>query len=92
MTHRHPPRRSCSSLHGNRLTGSLPPEWAAPGSFTVLKQLTLSDNPGLVGSLPPAWGAHPEALPALEDLNVSNTGLSGPLPPWGPHPRRLRAL
>lgn len=83
---------SCSTLHGNLLTGTLPPEWGEPGSFTVLKQLTLSDNPGLNGTLPAAWGAANDSLPQLQDLNVSNTGLSGPLPEWGPYPRNLRAL
>ena len=54
------------------------------GSFTTLKQLTLSDNPFLGGSLPPEWGAADYALPALQDLNISNSGLGGTLPAeWG---------
>ncbi|KAI3425130.1 hypothetical protein D9Q98_008902 [Chlorella vulgaris] len=80
------------TLHGNRLTGTLPLEWGAPGAFTVLKQLTLSDNVGLVGTLPAAWGASNDSLPLLEDFNVSRTGLSGRLPEWGPYPTSLRAL
>ena len=44
-----------STLHGNDLTGGLPEAWAQPGSFMVLKQLTLSDNPRLGGTLPAAW-------------------------------------
>ncbi len=46
---------ACSTLHGNNLTGGLPAGWAQPGSFQVLKQLTLSDNPLLGGTLPPDW-------------------------------------
>lgn len=44
-----------STLHGNNLTGGLPLGWAQPGSFTVLKMLTLSDNPRLGGTLPADW-------------------------------------
>jgi hypothetical protein len=84
--------RFYSTLHGNRLTGTLPLEWGLPGAFTVLKQLTLSDNVGLVGTLPAAWGASNDSLPLLEDFNVSRTGLSGRLPEWGPYPTNLRAL
>ena len=51
-----------SFLHGNNLTGGIPDTWAALGSFTVLKQLTLSDNPNLGGTLPAAWGNTSEAL------------------------------
>lgn len=80
------------ALHGNQLTGTLPDAWADPGSFTVLKQLTLSGNPGLFGTLPAAWGANIESLPALQHLNVSLTNLSGPLPPWGPYPQNLKTL
>lgn len=44
-----------STLHGNNLTGGLPLGWAQPGSFNVLKMLTLSDNPYLGGTLPADW-------------------------------------
>ena len=54
------------TLHGNNLTGGLPDAWAAPGSFTALEQLTLSDNPLLGGTLPLSWGNQSEALPALQ--------------------------
>lgn len=40
-----PAGRCARYLHGNRLTGALPPEWAAADSFTVLAQLTINDNP-----------------------------------------------
>lgn len=63
-----------------------------PGSFMVLKQLTLSDNPHLGGTLPLAWGNHSEALPALQDVNVSNCNFSGALPAWGPGLQKLRVL
>jgi hypothetical protein len=80
-------------LHGNNLTGGLPPQWAMNGSFTTLKQVTLSDNPLLGGSLPPEWGAADFALPALQDINVSNSGLGGTLPAeWGPGLQSLRFL
>ncbi|KAL4424194.1 hypothetical protein ABPG75_001495 [Micractinium tetrahymenae] len=78
-------------MHGNQLTGSLPAAFADPGSFTALRELTLSDNP-LTGPLPPAWGARAGALPALQLLNLSNAGLSGPLPEWGPGLQDLRSL
>ncbi|KAL4437815.1 hypothetical protein ABPG77_005727 [Micractinium sp. CCAP 211/92] len=80
------------TLHGNNLTGGLPDAWAAPGSFTALEQLTLSDNPHLGGTLPLSWGNQSEALPSLQDLNVSNCGLTGPLPAWGPGLQKLRTL
>ena len=83
----------CRWLHGNNLSGMLPDAWAAPTSFTVLKEVTLGDNPGLTGTLPAAWGARPDALPLLERINASRTGLSGPLPPeWGPYPSQLTEL
>ncbi|KAL4419698.1 hypothetical protein ABPG75_006796 [Micractinium tetrahymenae] len=80
------------TLHGNNLTGGLPNSWATPGSFTALEQLTLSDNPHLGGTLPLGWGNQPEALPALQDLNVSNAGLRGPLPAWSAGLQELRTL
>lgn len=58
--------RDCRTLHGNNLTGGLPDAWAAPGSFTALEQLTLSDNPHLGGTLPLSWGNQSEALPSLQ--------------------------
>lgn len=78
-------------MHGNRLTGSLPEAFGSPGAFTALRELTLSDNP-LSGSLPAAWGNHSEALPALHLLNLSNTGLAGPLPDWGAGLQALRSM
>eukprot|EP00887_Chlorella_sp_A99_P007439 scaffold2.g7439.t1 len=78
-------------LHGNLLAGTLPPEWGDPESFTTLTTLTLSDN-HLSGSIPLAWGAAPSALPALQSLNLSSAGLSGPLPTWGAGLQCLKAL
>lgn len=78
-------------MHGNRLTGSLPAAFGDPSAFTALRELTLSDNP-LSGPLPAAWGDHPKSLPALQLLNFTNTGLSGPLPDWGPGLQALRSL
>lgn len=82
-----PPRRPAlppprSTLHGNRLAGTLPDGWAQPGSFQTLRQLTLSDN-DLAGTLPATWGNSTIALQSLQNLNVSYCGLSGTLPPWG---------
>ena len=80
-------------LHGNMLTGTIPDAWAGPGSFTVLRELTLSDNPSLTGTLPDYWGSRADCLPELQTVNISGTGLSGPLPPqWGPYPAKLQEL
>ncbi|KAI3430353.1 hypothetical protein D9Q98_004948 [Chlorella vulgaris] len=69
--------------HGNRLTGGVPAQWAANGSFTNLKELTVSGNP-LGGELPVEWGLGPQAFPSLQSLNMSNANLSGTLPAeWG---------
>lgn len=51
----------------------------------MLKVVTLSGNK-LEGPLPAEWGERADALQALESLNVSYSGLSGPLPPWGSGP------
>ena len=86
------PLHARSLLHGNLLTGTLPPTWGDDQSYRVLKQLTLQDNP-LEGSLPPEWGAFSWSLPALDSLNVSNTSLSGTLPPeWGAGLQSLTTL
>ena len=81
-------------LHLNDLSGTLPAAWAQPGSFTALRQLTLSDNPRMSGGLPLEWGQATEggALAQLRALNASNIGLSGPLPAWGAGLQALRTL
>ena len=83
-------------LHGNDLSGTLPAEWAQPGSFTVLKHLTLSDNPRLGGGggLPLEWGQASQdgALAQLRELELANTSLSGPLPAWGEGMQSLATL
>ena len=79
----HPCPPSCSTLHGNKLTGTLPATWGDSESFRVLKLLTLAGNP-LGGNLPPEWGANASSLPKLENLNISNANLTGTLPAgWG---------
>lgn len=55
----------CRYTHGNRLTGGVPAQWAANGSFTNLKELTVSGNP-LGGELPVEWGLGPQAFPSLQ--------------------------
>jgi hypothetical protein len=55
----------CRYTHGNRLTGGVPAQWAANGSFTNLKELTVSGNP-LGGALPVEWGLGPQAFPSLQ--------------------------
>lgn len=87
-----PPRPPFRYLHGNDLTGSLPAGWAQPASFTVLRYLTVSDNPRMRGSLPLAWGDTLEALSQLGNLNLSNAGLVGPLPAWGTGLQLLETL
>lgn len=42
------------SLANCELTGSLPPEWGAPGALTSLQMLELQGN-HLAGSLPTSW-------------------------------------
>lgn len=70
-------------LHGNQLTGGLPAAWAGAESFSVLRELTLSENL-LGGTLPMEWGLGPDAMPALRAVNLSLTGLTGTLPEqWG---------
>ena len=84
----------CRFLHGNDLSGTLPAAWAQPGSYTVLKYLTLSDNPRMSGPLPAEWGAATQggALSQLRLLNASCCGLSGPLPAWGAGLQSLETL
>ena len=61
-------------LEFNNLEGIIPPE---VGLMADLKYLGLNNNPGIVGPFPPElWD-----LKNLEDLNLSNTRLSGTLPP-----------
>ena len=89
----HPPLPPTHSLlHGNRLTGGLPPTWGDDMSFRVLDTLTLAGNP-LGGTLPPEWGAYSWSLPLLTNLNVSSTGLDGTVPPhWDAGLLMLRTL
>lgn len=79
----HTPRAARRYLHGNQLTGGLPAAWAGAESFSVLRELTLSENL-LGGTLPMEWGLGPDAMPALRAVNLSLTGLTGTLPEqWG---------
>lgn len=63
--------------------GTLPPDWAASGSFPMLNRLDLFSN-NFTGSIPPSWGS-PDAFPALETLYLYfNPNLTGSLPAsWG---------
>ncbi|KAL4422644.1 hypothetical protein ABPG75_008841 [Micractinium tetrahymenae] len=63
-----------------------------PGALPRLSNLTLF-FPRLRSSLPPSWGASPDALPALESLDLV-LDVAGPLPAaWGAAGfRRLRHL
>lgn len=45
----------CSRLGNNRLSGTIPEAWGAPGTFPRLRTLGL-DNNTLSGTLPAAWG------------------------------------
>ncbi|KAK9816597.1 hypothetical protein WJX72_002495 [[Myrmecia] bisecta] len=65
-------------LGTNNIAGSLPPDWAAPGSFPVLTSMALDEN-RISGSLPPAWGA-PDAFQKLAYLEVQNNRISGSIP------------
>ena len=88
-------RSACTALHPAptppplppQLTGTLPGAWAANGSFTVLRTLSLGNN-NFSGGLPDSWAG----FPALESLSAGNAGLSGPLPLWGPGPEPLATL
>lgn len=70
-----------------QLSGTLPPAWAASGSFTVLRTLSLDGN-NFSGGLPDQWAN----LQAIETLTASSTGLGGPLPAWGPGPQMLTTM
>ncbi len=60
-------------LHGNDLSGPIPPEL---GNLASLKYLRL-DNNGLTGPLPPELGN----LTSLTELWLYNNGLTGSIPP-----------
>ena len=60
-------------LHGNALSGPIPPEI---GKLTALEVLLLDDN-ALSGSIPPEIGN----LDALVELILHGNRLSGPIPP-----------
>ncbi|KAF8376938.1 hypothetical protein HHK36_030309 [Tetracentron sinense] len=62
----------CKSLHGNKLTGSIPLELR---NMTKLHYLELNDN-HLCGHIPPELGK----LTDLFDLNVANNNLEGCIP------------
>jgi len=70
-----------------QLTGTLPAAWAASGSFTVLRTLSLDSN-SFTGGLPNQWAD----LQALETLTASSAALSGPAPAWGAGPQTLTML
>jgi len=59
-------------LSGNRFWGRLPVKL---GTLDNLRVLSLDANPGLDGPIPPKFGNL-----QVGDLNISATGLSGPLP------------
>ena len=61
------------NLHGNNLTGPIPPEL---GTLTNLRRLFLYEN-NLTGTLAPALGD----LSNLEYLRLDNNNLTGPIPP-----------
>jgi hypothetical protein len=73
---------ACPQLTGNRLAGSLPPEWA---SSQQLFFLDASYNQLTGAAFPPAWLAS-GALLNLQLLRLGgNPGLGGDLPqklPW----------
>lgn len=58
---------------GNRLSGTLPPEWAELSSLAVMGL----NNNRLKGTLPAAWGK----LPSLFGVLLSDNTLTGTLPP-----------
>ncbi|KAL4419177.1 hypothetical protein ABPG77_004900 [Micractinium sp. CCAP 211/92] len=70
-------------LSNSSLAGTLPPDWAASGSFPMLNRLDLFSN-SFTGSIPPSWGS-PDAFPMLETLYLYfNPNLTGSLPAsWG---------
>ncbi|KAK1559672.1 hypothetical protein Q3G72_017123 [Acer saccharum] len=59
-------------LHGNRLTGPIPPEL---GNMSKLSYLQLNDNQ-LAGTIPAELGK----LEQLFELNLANNQLEGPIP------------
>ena len=75
-------------LTDNALTGSVPPEF---GGMSSLKQLALTNNPGMAGALPSRLAD----LRQLEGLLAGGTGLCAPSDPdfrtWldGVHKRRI---
>ena len=83
--------QSLTELAINGIMPQLPDNWAANGSFPMLRVLSFSSNPNSAGApraeingvLPSSWG-QPFAFPSLRYLDLANSSLSGPLPPaWG---------
>ena len=68
-----PPRVTSLDLHGNELSGSIPPEL---GNLANLRELRLDGN-GLTGSIPPELGD----LANLRLLYLDSDWLSGSIPP-----------
>jgi hypothetical protein len=60
-------------LEDNKVTGTLPPSWSKMKTLVYFK---LVNNSGLTGAVPGSWGE----LPALKEVQVQGTRLSGCLP------------
>ncbi|MCP5052215.1 MAG: hypothetical protein GY940_33920, partial [bacterium] len=58
----------------NDMAGSLP---SGIANLTQLKNITISNNPGITGSIPPELGN----LTNLEELNIGGNNLTGSIPP-----------
>ena len=72
----------------SNLTGSLPVDWSASGSFQNLKVLNLAAA-SLTGSIPPTWVTQGAFL-AMTYLSLANTSLTGAIPSF--HNRQLAVL
>ncbi|KAK9809494.1 hypothetical protein WJX73_004499 [Symbiochloris irregularis] len=59
------------------ISGTLPPEWGGQRQFPQLQIFLLEDAVGLSGSIPSNWGS---SWPRLLVLDLSHTGVLGPLP------------
>ena len=62
----------------SNLTGSLPVDWSASGSFQSLKVLNLAAA-SLTGSIPPTWVTK-GVFDAMTYLSLANTTLTGAIP------------
>ena len=70
---------SMRAMHLSRtqISGTLPWAWS---TLTVLKELTMNDNPLLFGRLPETWSGMTE----LQVMDIHACNLTGPLPySWG---------